>query len=142
MGDCREQGCADPAWCRGYCAYHYNQWRAGNLDVPFVPVRPPRCTVDDCDGEHIARNECHFGDGEHRSKGLCSFHYFRELRGIPLDQPVVKPNPARKLTADDVRQIRHLRHEGEKLRVIADKFGVSQCAVSAACKRRTWADVD
>ncbi|MEW2478735.1 hypothetical protein AB0876_04015 [Mycobacterium sp. NPDC049093] len=81
--------------------------------------------------------------GEHRAKGFCEFHYFRDLRGIPLDKPVVKPNPARKLTPDDVRQIRHERlYEGQPLRVIAARYGVSECAISSICKRRTWAHID
>lgn len=115
----------------------------GNLDVPFVPVRRPSCAIDGCDGEHVTAGQCHFGDGLHRSKGLCSFHYFRNLRGIPLEAPVEKPNPTRKLTADDVRQIRRLRSEkGQTLRVIAARYGVSMCAVSKACRGDTWAHVD
>ncbi|MFV8173806.1 hypothetical protein [Mycolicibacterium peregrinum] len=81
-------------------------------------------------------------DGVHRAKGFCKFHYFRDLRGIPLDKPVVKPNPAKKLTEADVRQIRHMRGEGNPLRVIAARYGVSMCAVSKACRGDTWADVD
>ena len=82
-------------------------------------------------------------DREYRAKGFCGFHYFRDLRGIPLGKPVVKPNPSRKLTADDVRQIRHMReHDGQTLRVIAERYGVSMCAVSKACRGDTWADVD
>lgn len=101
------------------------------------------CTVQSCDGAHIAEGLCHFGDGEHRSKGLCSFHYFRSIRDIPLDKPVVKANPAKKLTPDDVRQIRHMRdHDGEPLRVIAARYGVSMCAISKACRGDTWAHVD
>ena len=147
VGKCKgtsTEKCDTDAWCRGYCARHYYHLRMGNLDEKFVPVRPPKCAVDGgCDGEHIAAGQCHFGDGPHRSKGLCSFHYFRSLRGIPLDAPVEKPNPARKLTADDVRQMRRLRNKkGQTLRVIAARYGVSECAVSAACTGRTWAHVD
>ncbi len=144
MGKCkgtRTEKCDADAWCRGYCARHYYHLRMGNLDVPFVPVRPPSCAVDDgCDGEHITAGECHFGDGPHRSKGLCSRHYFRHLRGTPFEP--VRGKGFAKVTADDVRQMRRMRSEGQTLRVIAERFGVSMCAVSAACTRRTWADVD
>lgn len=99
--------------------------------------------MDGCGGEHIAEDMCHFGDGPHRSKGLCGFHYFRNLRGIPLEAPVEKPNPARKLTADEVRQMRRLRNEkGQTLRIIAARYGVSMCTVSKACRGDTWAHVD
>lgn len=140
MGKCKgSSDCETAPWCRGYCAYHYNQWRAGNLDVPFVPARG-RCAVEGCDSKHISEDRCHHCDEPHRSKGLCERHYFRHLRGTPVEP--VRAKIQAKLTPDDVRQIRHLRREGNTLRVIAAKYGVSMCAVSAACKGRTWADVD
>lgn len=99
------------------------------------------CNVDGCDGEHIARRECHFGDGAHRAKGFCSRHYFRQLRGIPLE--LERRKGFAKLTVDDVRLMRHMRNDdGEPLRVIAARFGVSMCAVSKACRGDSWADVD
>ena len=144
VGKCKgtsTEDCDTDAWCRGYCARHYYHFRMGNLDVPFVPVRPSRCSVDDgCDGEHIAAGRCHFGDGPHRAKGLCSRHYFRQLRGTPTEP--VRGKGFAKVTADDVRQMRRMRSEGEPLRVVAARYGVSMCAVSKACRGDTWADVD
>lgn len=98
------------------------------------------CTIDGCDSAHITEGMCHFGDGPHRSKGLCSCHYFRQLRGTPLEP--VRGKGFAKLTAADVRQIRRMRNGGEPLRVIAARYGVSLCAISKACTRETWADVD
>lgn len=100
------------------------------------------CGIPGCDGAHINEGLCHFGDGKHRSKGFCSFHYFRSVRGLPLEGPPVKANPARVLTPKEVREIRRLRAEGKTLRVIAPRYGVSMCAVSKACRGDTWADID
>lgn len=46
-----------------------------------------------------------------------------------------------KLTADDVRAIRTRRAAGERLRVIAADFGVSDQAVSDIARRKRWANV-
>lgn len=104
---------------------------------------PGGCAVDDCDGKHIGEDRCHFCDRPHRCKGLCGMHYERHRRG---DRPVPGPPSRAKrstLTADDVRQIRHLRHqEHRRPSYIARQFGVTIGAITNICARRTWADVD
>jgi HNH endonuclease len=46
-----------------------------------------------------------------------------------------------KLTPTKVRAIRGLRHNGESLRVLAEKFGVSQRTISFAAGRELWRHV-
>lgn len=102
------------------------------------------CSVQPCDGSHIAAGECHFGDGPHRSRGLCSFHYFRQLRGVtPLEGPPRKAKHNAKLSTEIVRDIRHMHaHDGLSYAKIAKRYGVSESIIAKAVQRTTWRDVD
>ncbi|MEX3644451.1 hypothetical protein [Mycolicibacterium porcinum] len=103
---------------------------------------PGGCAVDDCDGKHIGEDRCHFCDRPHRCKGFCGKHYERHRRGTPLEPADIRTKRST-LTADDVRQIRHLRHtELRRPSHIARQFGVTIGAITNICARRTWADVD
>ena len=46
-----------------------------------------------------------------------------------------------KLTEDKVKEMRLLRKAGTKLRVLADKFNVSEACCSNACTRNSWRHV-
>lgn len=46
-----------------------------------------------------------------------------------------------KLTADNVRELRHLHAQGETLRDLGVKFGVSNVSVYNAVTRKTWGHV-
>lgn len=46
-----------------------------------------------------------------------------------------------RLTADQVREIRRERESGTPLKALADRFGISACAVSAIAHRRNWGHV-
>lgn len=48
---------------------------------------------------------------------------------------------AAKLTPDNVREIRRRRSAGERLRVLAADFGVTNQAVSDIARRRRWANL-
>ena len=48
---------------------------------------------------------------------------------------------ASRLTADIVREIRTRYHAGESQRSIAKEYGITQSAVSAICRRKTWAHI-
>lgn len=50
-------------------------------------------------------------------------------------------NPASKLTADDVREIRRLEQIGRKHKQIASLFGVTAGCISSVARRRTWRHV-
>lgn len=52
-----------------------------------------------------------------------------------------KGRMARKLTVDDVVEIRRLHAAGWSSRRIADRFGVRHFTIEAACSRRTWKHV-
>lgn len=47
-----------------------------------------------------------------------------------------------KLTEVQVRKIRALRTEGEKLRTIADCFGIHISSVQDICNRVTWKHIE
>lgn len=46
-----------------------------------------------------------------------------------------------KLTSQDVRQIRSLRSQGVKIRVLAERFAVNQATIKGIIYRRTWSCV-
>lgn len=46
-----------------------------------------------------------------------------------------------KLTESDVLEIRNLYAKGEKQRILADLFGISQVSVSSILLRKTWSHV-
>jgi predicted transcriptional regulator len=48
-------------------------------------------------------------------------------------------HPLARLSTQDVRNVRALYSDGEKQRVIAEKYGISQPAVSAIVNHKRWA---
>lgn len=97
------------------------------------------CTVDGCEGGHIAEGMCHYGDAPHKAKGLCKSHY-RQANHVPSQRRM----PAfHVLTPESVRQIRHLYGTGNYSQVeLARKFGVSGKSVCHIVNRKSWQNVE
>lgn len=97
------------------------------------------CEVAGCDGAHLQKRMCHYGDGPHKAKGLCKRCY-----GLSHNPRSTRTLPAfHVLMPDDVRQIRHLHATGDYSQVeLARKFGVSGKAVCHIVNRKTWASVE
>lgn len=54
------------------------------------------------------------------------------------DQASKGLSKAAKLTPDEIREIRRLRNEGAKQKVLAKKFGVDASTISRICARKAW----
>lgn len=66
--------CVRPFTARGYCDYHYREWRRVGVagSRPPTPGQPPLpCSFADCGRVR-------------RSDGLCSAHYLQKFHGQPL----------------------------------------------------------
>lgn len=101
--------------------------------------RTGKCSIDGCDGAHIAEGMCHHGDGPHKARGLC-VQCYRRSRRIYSHRRL----PAfHVLMPDDVREIRHLYETGKySQRELAQKFGVSGKSVCHIVHRKTWQNVE
>lgn len=97
------------------------------------------CSVQGCDGAHIAEHLCHYGDGPHKAKGLCKSCYGRAHRVYSQ-----RRLPAfHVLTPEAVREIRHMYSTGDySQRELAKRFGVSGKSVCQIVHRKTWANVE
>jgi hypothetical protein len=76
---CEVNGCDRPARTRGWCAKHYGRWRDhgdATYERPKV-VGDTQCSIEGCDRMAISR-----------TSGVCSFHYRRRKRGLPMDAPI------------------------------------------------------
>lgn len=64
QSSCKVGGCTRKVKARGWCAGHYDRWRAGanpenyQLRIP-AGTRPPFCTVEGCTRKTSARGMCH-----------------------------------------------------------------------------------
>lgn len=56
----------------------------------------------------------------------------------PLDPLKPHPRHRRYFTPDQIRKIRRLREDGVLLRVVADRFGISESAASRICSGFTY----
>lgn len=70
--------------------------------------------------------------------------YARHLLAVRIGRPFERGegNPAKVLTADDVRLIRRLRMEGLSYGQLAIRYGISKRQVFRICVREQWAWVD
>lgn len=107
--------------------------------IRYMGRKSGGCTIDGCDGGHIAEGMCHYGDAPHKAKGLCKSHY-RQANHVPSQRRM----PAfHVLTPDAVRQIRNLYATGDYLQTeLGRKFGVTGKAVSEIVNRKTWANLE
>lgn len=98
-----------------------------------------KCTIEGCDGAHLAEGLCHYGDGPHKAKGLCKSHYRRANRVYSQ-----RRLPAfHVLTPESVREIRHMYATGNySQRELAKQFGVSGKSVCHIVHRKTWQNVE
>lgn len=71
---CDVPGCERPFVARGYCDYHYREWRRCGVAGGTTP--PPLKAVGTCSFDGCERRR--------RSDGLCSAHYLQQFHGRPL----------------------------------------------------------
>jgi hypothetical protein len=100
------------------------------LGSPAAPAkRPPRkCTVSGCRRPHLA-------------KGLCGPHYAHMRKYGSLYAPQSPNAYGRRLSENQVRQIRKLRAGGLTVVGIAKLAGTSRSNVSLICRGKTWGHV-
>lgn len=87
----------------------------------FVEPRP--------EGMHCAHL-----DGDNQNNRLKNLRWVTPKENISHK----KDHGRHKLSWDDVREIRRLRAMGERVRVIARRYGVSEPYVSNICANRSW----
>lgn len=63
-------------------------------------------------------------------------------KGRSGPRPRGEDNLKTTLTEDQVRELRLLRSEGMLLRVLAERYGITEASVSMIARRRTWAWLD
>ncbi len=73
---CKVQGCKRPYRAKGYCFFHYGQWRAGDL---------PKARYDSCIAEKCTKKQF--------KAGLCQTHY-NESIGKKEAAPAAPPPAA------------------------------------------------
>lgn len=107
------------------------------LLTPEIAARIRQARVE---GFTYAKIADRFGVSPSNAQSIC------RLRSWNPDGP--KPstrfgefNGMSKLTADKVRQIRHMASDGTPIGVIAIQFGVKHCTISRIARRATWAHI-
>src|SRR5258706_15496337 len=121
---CSVAGCKGPVYCRQLCKKHYTRlWRYGDALGRPPSRKSGNCIVEDC-GRPV------------HGHGLCNLHLWRQRKkGDPLN------SGRRKLTSDDVREIRALYAAGVTQIALGKKFGTTQANVSLICRsnfRQSW----
>lgn len=82
--DCSVDGCARPAWSRGWCPAHYSRWRTTG-DVGGAEFRRRGDGTEICDFPNCGR--------PHLSRGLCAGHYTQRSTGKTLRPLRSSPDP-------------------------------------------------
>ena len=73
---CTSEGCKRPYRAKGYCHFHYDKWRAGEL----AHTRYRTCNNEECLKKEF-------------KAGLCQTHY-NDSRGIVAPAPAAPATPA------------------------------------------------
>lgn len=69
-------------------------------------------------------------------------HLFLGTQGNNIQDALQKGRMAKKLTADQVRDMRRLREYGLTCTALGKKFNITHSLVSLICNRKTWAHIE
>lgn len=113
---------------KGRSGSHQHPGRLARGERHGSRTRPDRLPRGDRNGSRKHPESVPRGDAHYSRQ-----HPERVVRGEKQGQS--------KLTEADVREIRSLRVDGELLRTLAERFGVTEALVSAVARRKIWRHV-